>query len=114
MRSVIPILQLQKQLIASIQEELSDEEALAFQFELLKRSKDLDNSRTIIDVSNLDVLDSYMSKILTDLTSALRLQGSKVVLCGVQPVVASALVDMGMSLGDIDCYLTLDHAFMGV
>ena len=110
--NIIPILQLQSNLIASIQTELKDEEALAFQSELLERNKKLDTKGIIIDVSMLDVIDSYMAKVLSDLTTMVRLQGSKVVLCGVQPAVASTLVDMGMKLNGIESFLSLDHAFI--
>ena len=77
--NIIPILQLQSNLIASIQTELTDEEALAFQSALLENNQ--------------------------------KLQGAKVVLCGVQPAVASTLVDMGMRFISIDTFLSLDHAF---
>jgi rsbT antagonist protein RsbS len=110
--NIIPILQLQSNLIASIQTELTDEEALAFQSELLERNQKLDTKGIIIDVSMLDVIDSYMAKVLSDLTTMVRLQGSKVVLCGVQPAVASTLVDMGMKLNGIESFLSLDHAFL--
>ena len=110
--NIIPILQLQSNLIASIQTELKDEEALAFQSELLERNKKLDTKGIIIDVSMLDVIDSYMAKVLSDLTTIVRLQGSKGVLCGVQPAFASTLVDMGMKLNGIESFLSLDHAFI--
>ena len=109
--NIIPILQLQSNLIASIQTELTDEEALAFQSALLEKNQQLNTKGIIIDVSMLDVIDSYMAKVLSDLTSMVKLQGAKVVLCGVQPAVASTLVDMGMRLNSIDTFLSLDHAF---
>jgi rsbT antagonist protein RsbS len=109
--NIIPILQLQSNLIASIQTELTDEEALAFQSALLEKNQKLDTRGIIIDVSMLDVIDSYMAKVLSDLTIMVKLQGAKVVLCGVQPAVASTLVDMGMKLNSIDTFLSLDHAF---
>ena len=107
----IPILKLRSILIASIQTELTDEEATAFQSDLLHRNADSQAKGIVIDVSILDVIDSYMAKGLNDLTRAVRLQGSEVVLCGVQPAVASTLLDMGMILSDIDTFLSLDHAF---
>jgi rsbT antagonist protein RsbS len=109
--NIIPILQLQSNLIASIQTELTDEEALAFQSALLEKNQQLNTQGIIIDVSMLDVIDSYMAKVLSDLTTMVKLQGAKVVLCGVQPAVASTLVDMGMRLNSIDTFLSLDHAF---
>lgn len=109
--NIIPILQLKSNLIASIQTELTDEEALAFQSALLEKNQQLNTKGIIIDVSMLDVIDSYMAKVLSDLTTMVKLQGAKVVLCGVQPAVASTLVDMGMRLTSIDTFLSLDHAF---
>ncbi len=109
--NIIPILQLKSNLIASIQTELTDEEALAFQSALLEKNQQLNTKGIIIDVSMLDVIDSYMAKVLSDLTTMVKLQGAKVVLCGVQPAVASTLVDMGMRLNSIDTFLSLDHAF---
>ena len=107
----IPILKLRSILIASIQTELTDEEATTFQSDLLVSNAESQAKGIVIDVSVLDVIDSYMAKVLTDLTRAVRLQGSQVVLCGVQPAVASTLLDMGMVLSDIDTFLSLDHAF---
>lgn len=109
--NIIPILQLRSNLIASIQTELTDEEALAFQSALLEKNQSMETQGIIIDVSMLDVIDSYMAKVLSDLTIMVKLQGSKVLLCGVQPAVASTLVEMGMKLGGIDTFLSLDHAF---
>jgi rsbT antagonist protein RsbS len=109
--NIIPILQLRSILIASIQTELTDEEALAFQSALLEKNQTRNTKGIIIDVSMLDVIDSYMAKVLSDLTTMVKLQGSKVVLCGVQPAVASTLVEMGMKLNGIDTFLSLDHAF---
>lgn len=107
----IPILKLRSILITSIQTELTDEEAIKFQASLLKRNEKERTRGIIIDISVLDVVDSYMAKVLTDLTLAVKLQGSRVVLCGVQPAVASTLVDMGMDLSGMRTFLSLDHAF---
>ncbi len=109
--NIIPILCLQSNLIASIQTELTDEQALAFQSALLEKNHKLNTRGIIIDVSMLDVIDSYMAKVLSDLTIMVNLQGAKVVLCGVQPAVASTLVDMGMKLNSLETFLSLDHAF---
>lgn len=107
----IPILKLRSILIASIQTELTDEEASMFQLQLLTENAKSQAKGIVIDVSVLDVIDSYMAKVLTDLTVAVRLQGSDAVLCGVQPTVAATLLDMGMILSNIDTFLSLEHAF---
>jgi rsbT antagonist protein RsbS len=109
--NIIPILQLRSILIASIQTELTDEEALAFQSALLEKNQTRNTKGIIIDVSMLDVIDSYMAKVLSDLTTMVKLQGSKVVLCGVQPAVASTLVEMGMKLNGIDTFFVSGPCF---
>jgi rsbT antagonist protein RsbS len=107
----IPILYLNSVLIASIQTELTDDEIVFFQSELLERNHKLTPKGIIIDVSTLDVIDSYMAKILHDLMAMVKLQGSTFVLCGVKPAVSSTLVDMGMMLDTMSTFLSLDHAF---
>lgn len=107
----IPILYLNSILIASIQTELTDEEVISFQSELLMKNNKLMTKGVIIDVSTLDVIDSYMAKVLGDLTTMLKLQGSAFLLCGVKPAVSSTLVDMGVMLTKIDTFLSLEKAF---
>lgn len=107
----IPILYLNSVLIASIQTELTDDEIVFFQSELLERNHKLTPKGIIIDVSTLDVIDSYMAKVLSDLMAMVKLQGSGFLLCGVKPAVSSTLVDMGMVLDTMSTFLSLDHAF---
>ncbi len=109
--TIIPILYLKSTLIASIQTELTDEEVLLFQSNLLKKNHKLNTKGVIIDVSTLDVIDSYMAKVLKDLTSMVKLQGSVFLLSGVKPAVSSTLVDMGMMLNNVETFLSLDQAF---
>jgi rsbT antagonist protein RsbS len=49
----------------------------------------------VVDVSAVDIIDSFMARVLNDCASMLRLLGAEVVLCGVQPAVALTLVKMG-------------------
>ncbi len=107
----IPILYLNSVLITSIQTELTDEEIIQFQQALLEKNHHLNPKGVILDVASLDVIDSYMAKVITDVMSMIKLQGSKLVLCGVQPAVSSTLVDMGVVLGSMKMFLNLDLAF---
>ena len=107
----IPILCLNAVFISSIQTELTDDEILLFQSELLEMNHQLNPKGIIIDVTSLDVIDSYMAKVITDVMTMVKLQGSTLVLCGVQPAVSSTLVDMGVILDSMKTFLSLDHAF---
>jgi rsbT antagonist protein RsbS len=63
----------------------------------------------VIDVSVLDVLDSFATRTLQDAAEMLSLRGVKVVIVGIQPEVAFAMVQLGLTLGDIATALDLDE-----
>lgn len=84
----IPILCLNSVFISSIQTELTDDEIVLFQTELLEKNHQLNPKGIIIDVTSIDVIDSYMAKVITDVMIMVKLQGSKLVLCGVQPAIS--------------------------
>lgn len=106
----IPILQLKKTLLASIQMDLSDDDALQFQQDLVERSRDSGASGVVIDITALDVVDSFMARVLNDTAGMVRLVGAEAVVCGMQPAVALTLVEMGRELVGVETALNLDQA----
>ena len=106
----IPILQLKKTLLASIQTDLSDDDALQFQQDLVERSRDSGASGVVIDITALDVVDSFMARVLNDTANMVRLVGAEAVVCGMQPAVALTLVEMGRELVGVETALNLDQA----
>ena len=104
-----PILQQQNRLIASIQEDLSDKEILDLQHRILDRVVRNDISGVIVDVSAMDVLDSFSSRTLSEIAQAVQLRGAKLVLVGIQPEVAMALVLLGLNLLGVETALDLDR-----
>ena len=106
----IPILQLKKTLLASIQMDLSDDDALQFQQDLVERSRDSGASGVVIDITALDVVDSFMARVLNDTANMVRLVGAEAVVCGMQPAVALTLVEMGRELVGVETALNLDQA----
>lgn len=105
----IPILKLGRILLASIQVELSDNDALQFQSELVRRVAEVEALGIAIDISALDVVDSYMARVLNDTASMAQLLGAEVVICGIQPYVAMTLVEMGRGLIGADCVFNLEQ-----
>ncbi len=105
----IPILRLKGLLLASIQEDLSDEDALGFQRDVLSRVDETEARGVVIDITALDVVDSFMARVLSDTAHMARLMGAHVVICGMQPAVALTLVEMGRELMDVDTVLNLDQ-----
>ena len=98
----IPILQLKDILLTTIQLDLGDEEALGFQESLLETLERTEAAGVIIDITGLEIVDSFMARILNDTASMIRLLGAEAVICGVQPAVAMTLVEMGRELIGVD------------
>lgn len=104
----VPILKLYDVLLTSIQIELTDEEALRFQNDLLQRIIQSEAKGVVIDITALDVVDSYMAKVLSDTASMATLLGAEVVISGMQPEVALTLVEMGRELNGVGTALNLE------
>ena len=105
----IPILRYGDTLLCSIQVDLTDEEALEFQSDVLQMAKKTDAKGAVIDITALDVVDSFMARVLNDTAEMVRLMGSEVVVCGIQPSVALTLTEMGRGLIGVDTALNLEQ-----
>lgn len=106
----IPILRLKDILITTIQIDLTDEEAIEFQTDVLAKVTETDVNGVIIDITVLDVVDSFMARVLNDTATMVRLLGAEVLLCGMQPSVAITLIEMGRELIGVETALNLDQA----
>ncbi|WP_096155876.1 MULTISPECIES: STAS domain-containing protein [Bacillus] len=104
----IPILKLGNCLLISIQWELDDQTALQFQEDLLNRIHETGASGVVIDLTSVDMIDSFIAKVLGDVISMSKLMGAKVVLTGIQPAVAITLVELGIQLDDVLTALDLE------
>ncbi|AFL72401.1 STAS domain-containing protein [Thiocystis violascens] len=103
----IPILRLERILLVSIQEDLTDNDAMDFQSDLVERVAEIEALGVAIDITALDVVDSYMARVINDTASMVRLLGAEAVICGVQPFVALTLIEMGRDLLGADCAFNL-------
>src|SRR3954470_23100901 len=101
MNTRIPILKLYDCLFVSIQWELDDKTAIEFQESLLQRIHETGASGVVIDLTSVDMIDSFIAKVLGDVISMAKLMGVKVVLTGIQPAVAITLVELGIHLQDV-------------
>jgi rsbT antagonist protein RsbS len=96
-------------LIASIHTALDDEQLKRFQLELIDQIGEKRARGVIIDVAALDVLDSFGSRTLRDLAEVARLRGAETVIVGIQPDVAFAMVQFGISLDPTHTALDLEE-----
>lgn len=106
----IPILKLKELLLVSIQMDLSDDDALQFQDDLVGKARDSRASGVVIDITALEVVDSFMARVLNDTANMVRLVGAETVICGMQPAVALTLTEMGRELVGVETSLNLDQA----
>ncbi|MEX1062984.1 MAG: STAS domain-containing protein [Balneolaceae bacterium] len=105
----VPILKHGDYLIASVQSSLNDEELLQLLDDLVVKVASVRAKGVIVDVTVLDIMDSFATRILRDMAQMIRLRGAPTVVVGVQPDVALAMVQMGLSLGDINTALDLEE-----
>jgi rsbT antagonist protein RsbS len=96
-------------LIASIHTALDDSQLVRFQADLIGRIGRERARGVVIDVAALDVLDSFASRTLRDIGEMARLRGAVLVIVGIQPEVAFAMVQLGMGTGTVSTALDLEE-----
>ena len=104
----VPVLKQSKYLIASIQAELSDADLIQLRDDLVDRVGRFRSAGVIIDLTVLDVLDSFAARMLRSIAHMVRLRGAEMVVVGIQPDVAMAMVQLGLTLEDVTTALDLE------
>jgi len=104
---MIPILKVKDVLLSSIQGDLTDNEVLEYQSQMLKMLEKTDAIGVLIDITGMDIVDSFMARVINETANMARIMGTEVVLCGMQPMVALTLVEMGRELIGVQTALNL-------
>ncbi|TLY29743.1 MAG: STAS domain-containing protein [Ignavibacteria bacterium] len=105
----VPILKQGQYLIATIQSALTDEDLLQLRDELTDRVGKYRSRGVIVDVTALDIMDSFATQTLRALAHMIRLRGAETVIVGVQPEVAFTMVQLGLTLEGISTALDLEE-----
>jgi len=105
----VPILKQGSVLIATIQAALSDADLRELRNALVQQVVRFRSSGVIVDVTAMDVMDSFASGTLLELSRMIRLRGADTVIVGIQPEVAFAMVQLGLTLEDIPTALDLEE-----
>ncbi|PYZ95473.1 MULTISPECIES: STAS domain-containing protein [Alteribacter] len=105
----IPILKLHDYLLISVQVDLDDQTALQFQEDVLNKIHQEGSRGVVIDLTSVDMIDSFIAKVLGDVVDMSNLMGARVVLTGIQPAVAITLIDMGIVLEEVPTALDLEQ-----
>lgn len=106
----VPILQQGSRLIVSVQDELSDTAWSQLSDELLDRVGKTRSIGVVLDVSGLDVVDSFASRTIAGLGQMVGYRGAQMVVTGIGPAVAFSMVQLGVSFEGIPTTLDLDDA----
>ena len=109
MRVQVPVLKQGPFLIASVQDGLTDKDLEQLKHELAEKVGTFRSKGVVIDVSALDVLDSFSTRVLRNIAHATRLRGADLVVCGIQPDVAYSMVELGLDLDDVATALDLEE-----
>jgi rsbT antagonist protein RsbS len=105
----VPVLKQGDYLIASIQSALSDQDLVQLRDSIVQKVGKLRSRGVIVDVTVLDVMDSFATRTLRDIAHMIRLRGAETVIVGIQPEVAFAMVQLGLSLEGVACALDLEE-----
>lgn len=106
---LVPILKQKDYLIASIQSELTDADLLELRDGLVEMVGRHRSRGVIIDVTVMDVLDSFASRTLGAIAHMIRLRGAETIIVGIQPEVAFSMVQLGLTLEGVRTALDLEE-----
>jgi rsbT antagonist protein RsbS len=101
-------LKIEDVLIASIQVALHDASAVQFKDDLLQRIYETKARGLIVDLTAVDVVDSFIGRLISDIAAMAGLMGTRVVITGLQPAVAITLVELGLELPRVLTALNLE------
>jgi len=104
----IPILRMGEFLLVTIQVDMHDRLALTLQDDLTNRISETGAKGVLIDISSLEIVDSFIGRMLGNIASMSRVLDAQTVVVGMQPAVAITLVELGMSLEGVRTALNVD------
>jgi len=104
----VPILKQGPYLIASVQSALTDEDLVQLRDDLAQMVGRHHSRGVIIDVTALDVMDSFAARTLRSMAATIKLKGAHAIIVGIQPEVAFAMVQLGLSLAGVSTALDLE------
>ncbi|MER7981565.1 STAS domain-containing protein [Streptomyces sp. NPDC095817] len=104
----VPVLQIGQVLLVSIQTDLDDQSVMLLQDDLAAKVVETAAHGVVIDITAVDIVDSFVGRMLSTIASISRLLDAQTVVVGMRPAVAITLVELGLSLGGVRTALTLD------
>ena len=105
----IPILQMGDFLLVTIQVDMHDQLALTLQDDLSERISKTSARGVLIDISALDMVDSFIGRMISTISGLSKIMDAETVLVGMQPAVAITLVELGMTLPGVSTALNVER-----
>lgn len=105
----IPILQMGDLLLVTIQVDMHDQLALTLQDDLTERIQNTSARGVLIDISALDIVDSFIGRMISTISSLARIMDATTVVVGMQPAVAITLVELGLTLTGVRTALNVER-----
>jgi rsbT antagonist protein RsbS len=105
----IPILQMGDLLLVTIQVDMHDQLALTLQDDLTDRIQRTSARGVLIDISALDIVDSFIGRMISTISSLARIMDATTVVVGMQPAVAITLVELGLTLTGVRTALNVER-----
>ncbi|WP_427912400.1 STAS domain-containing protein [Ramlibacter sp. MMS24-I3-19] len=105
----IPILQMGNYLLVTIQVDMQDQTALALQDDLAEKISRSGAKGVLIDISALEIVDSFVGRMLAGISGIARILDATTVVVGMQPAVAITLVELGLSLEGVRTALNVER-----
>jgi rsbT antagonist protein RsbS len=108
----IPILRMGEFLLVTIQVDMHDQLALRLQDDLTRSIEKKAAKGVLIDISALEMVDSFIGRMISDISEMARILDAKTVLVGMQPAVAITLVELGLSLPGVATALNVERGML--
>lgn len=105
----IPILRMGEFLLVTIQIDMHDRLALRLQDDLSNTIQKHASRGVLIDISSLEMVDSFIGRMVSDISGMAKILGAETVLVGMQPAVAITLVELGLSLPGVATALNVER-----
>jgi rsbT antagonist protein RsbS len=109
MSDPVPIMRIGDTLLVTLQGDLDDTTVIRIEEEVTRVVAQSRASGTLIDVSGLAVVDSFVARVIARVVAMIRLLGSEAAVVGIQPAVAITLVELGVPLGHLDTALNAEQ-----
>jgi len=107
----IPVLKIHDLLLVTIQTELYDKIAIRLKEDIVNLLEKYNSKGILLDISGLDIVDSFMGRMINEIAAIAKLMGTETVVVGMRPAVAITLVDLGLEMDNVYFALNVEKGF---